>query len=115
MVVGGDRDGTYLNSGGRYDPVGDSWIRFRRPRAFPRIGTPPFLGGYAHDRVGRILEQADSPPGGRYDPGTDTWIPTAPPPSRRAFLLPPYPFWTGKPHDRLGWGGDPIITNSGGR
>jgi len=77
MVVWGGYDGSYLNTGGRYDPAADTWT----PTSMSNAPTPRYFhtaawtgnsmviwGGYG----GSYLDT-----GGRYDPATDTWTATS--------------------------------------
>lgn len=101
----------YLNTGGRYDPVADTWSPTSTPgaptgrtdqAAVWTGGVMVVWGGYAGNGIYPI-------DGGRYDPTADTWIPTSTtgsPPGR----IGPVGAWTG---DRaIFWGGD---VNTGGQ
>ena len=69
---------TFFNSGGRYDPVADSWAptslvdapvaRTHHAAAWTG-GSMVVWGGYTTDEVLAT--------GGRYDPATDSWTPTS--------------------------------------
>ena len=81
MVVWGGYDWiSFLDSGGRYDPVTDTWTPTSRTGAPSRrwshtaVWTGSVMvvwGGEAAAEVG------DTDTGGRYDPVTDTWIATS--------------------------------------
>jgi hypothetical protein len=78
MIVWGGSGPASLNTGGRYDPVSDTW-------------TPTSMTGVPPARVGHTAVWTSSKmvvwggldaggatrTGGRYDPMTDTWSPTA--------------------------------------
>ena len=69
---------TVLNSGGRYDPIADTWTPMsttdapegRRGHAMAWTGTSLFVWGGSNGPS--FLDS-----GGRYDPATDTWSPTS--------------------------------------
>jgi N-acetylneuraminic acid mutarotase len=113
MLVWGGEDGGYLNTGGAYDPVTDSWV------PMSTIGAPAARSYHAAvwtgDRMvvwggynGTFLDS-----GGRYDPATDTWVSTsrtAAPTVRRSHTA----VWTG--NRMVVWGGDDgTYLGSGGR
>ena len=121
MIVWGglmNGSGSYLNSGGRYDPLADSWTptsTFHAPDA--RLdhtaiwtGTVMVVWGGGDDPF--------APPfntGGRYDPSTDAWMPTSTvgaAAARRDHTA----IWTGE--RMIVWGGSvdsDTPLNSGGR
>lgn len=81
MVVwgGSQADGTTLNTGGRYDPVRDTWATTsldgapsgRRDHTAVWTGSLVLIwGGLEIDMYGTHLNT-----GGRYNPATDTWTP----------------------------------------
>jgi N-acetylneuraminic acid mutarotase len=116
IVWGGFGIGGALDTGGRYDPLTDTWAPVATLNApLPRYdhtavwtGTEMIVwGGYYLDT------------GGRYDPASDTWnpepIPTGTPgsPSPRWHHT---AVWTGS--RMIVWGGDAagrVLTNTGGR
>ena len=78
IVWGGEFNGGYLNTGGRYNPSTDSWT------ATSTTNAP--AGRYVHTAVWTgsemIVWGGDDPngyfnTGGRYNPGTDSWIATS--------------------------------------
>ncbi len=114
MVVWGglgntfDPDGQYKNTGGRYNPVSDTWLPTSTAWPCPtgRISMPGVWTGSemiiwsGYDWSGGGNEDAT---GGRYDPVTDTWRPTAIAgncPSRRFDFA---SVWTGS--QMIVWGG----------
>ncbi len=114
IVWGGYNDflGQWYNTGGRYDPVTDSW----RPTSI--VGTPSAREGQtavwdgARMIVWGGLVSENAGTGGRYDPSQDSWKPTSTlnAPSnatRRGHAA----VWTGS--QMLIWGGGNL--NSGGR
>ena len=76
MIVWGGYGGTYLNTGGRYDPSTDSWT------AISTINAPAPRGGNTAVWTGSemIVWGGDDGfsvnTGGRYNPATDTWTAT---------------------------------------
>src|SRR5207247_926523 len=117
MVVWGGRDTgfTPLGSGGRYDPVTDTWTATStRDAPFPRLGAQAVWTGQAMIVWGGAANASTNyvslNTGGRYDPDSDSWRPTsianAPAPRANHTAV-----WTG---DRMVvWGGD--FLDSGGR
>jgi N-acetylneuraminic acid mutarotase len=109
-----------LNTGGRYDPVSDSWTptatengpepRSRHGAVW--TGTHMIVWG-GQGLEGGGIDYLSS--GGRYDPATDSWSPTSAvgtPSGRVAFT----PVWSGR--HMIVWGGETSDfhgTNSGGR
>jgi N-acetylneuraminic acid mutarotase len=81
MLIWGGFDGstqTNLNSGGAYDPVGNSWTPLSTVNApdsrFKHSAT------WTGDKMiiwGGLGDSGDVATGGRYDVGTDSWTPTA--------------------------------------
>jgi len=76
-------DGTdhFLNTGGRYDPVADSWTPTSMTGAPSARSVPTTVwtgsrmvlwGGYFYDGSDHYLNT-----GGRYDPAADSWTPTS--------------------------------------
>ena len=77
MIVWGGFNGSYLNTGGRYEPVSDSWTATSTAaapagRAFHTAvwtGTEMIIWGGKEFNTFYV-------PGGRYNPATDTWTAT---------------------------------------
>src|SRR6266853_532318 len=106
-----------LNTGGRYDPITDSWTptaSWPSQRSFPRAvwtGSEMIVwGGFGETN---FLNN-----GGRYNPVTDSWTIT----STTNAPIPRYnhtPVWTGT--EMIIWGGyvgspsNTTVTNTGGR
>jgi N-acetylneuraminic acid mutarotase len=118
VVWGGEEDPyqSFTNTGGRYDPVSDTWTPTSTSNALSRRGSHTAVwtgslmvawGGYD----GAFLDT-----GGRYDPIADTWSPvsTSHAPAPRVFHS---SVWTGS--HMLVWGGGydqfQRTFNSGGR
>ena len=76
MIVWGGYGGTYLNTGGRYDPSTDSWT------AISTINAPAPRGGNTAVWTGSEMivwggdDGISVNTGGRYNPATDTWTAT---------------------------------------
>jgi len=120
IVWGGNGDFTVgdLNSGGRYDPVTNSWTptntyNVPEPRSFHTAvwsGSEMIVWGGTGQDI--FFSQLNS--GGRYDPATDSWTATnvtnAPSPRDLHTAV-----WTGT--EMIVWGGtgDFLNFNSGGR
>jgi len=122
MIIWGgyDEDGAiqiYMNSGGRYNPVTDTWMptsagvnvpgaRYRHTAIW--TGTEMIVWGGTSPTSPYLNS------GGRYDPSTDTWSTTSmgAAPSARSLHT---AVWTGS--KMLIWGGRVAngLTNSGGR
>jgi len=120
MVVWGGRNvssGTdYFNTGGRYDPISDTW------QLTSTAGAPAGRNGHTAVWTGREMiiwggHRFDTmlATGGRYDPSTDTWTPTSTagaPTARQGHTA----VWTGS--EMVIWGGIPPVggvLNTGGR
>lgn len=101
----------YFNTGGRYDPISDTWT------PITTVGAPgaryQHLAVWSGNRMivwggsnGAVLNT-----GGRYDPSTDSWSPTSVvgAPSARTLLT---GVWTG--NVMVVWGGSPN-SSTGGR
>ncbi|MBI2900454.1 MAG: hypothetical protein HYY17_09720, partial [Planctomycetes bacterium] len=113
MIVWGGYNGTYLDTGGRYDPATDSWT------ATSSNGAP--AGRSMHQAVwtGRTMvvwggyDGGYLATGGKYDPVTDSWVATTStnsPAGRDGFGC----VWTGR--EMIVWGGsDGSFLNDGGR
>ena len=83
MVVWGGADGVYFNSGGRYDPLSDTWAPTSTTSA------PEVRAWHTAVWTGSLMviwEGFGGPPGsdgsyfntgGRYDPAADCWTPTS--------------------------------------
>ena len=116
IVWGGDTNGIEVNTGGRYNPVGNTWLPTSLTNAPNRraghtavwSGSEMFVwGGYdGFDNVNT---------GARYNPSTDSWVATSTinaPSARDEHTA----VWTGS--EMIVWGGiDDIgsLTNTGGR
>jgi len=114
MVVWGG--GSYLNTGGRYDPATDAWTATSTVEApsgrsyHTAIWTGSLMvvwGGYYYDGGTVYLNT-----GGRYDPATDTWTATSimAAPSGRSYHT---AVWTGGL--MVVWGGSGGYLSTGGR
>ncbi len=119
MIVwgGGDRNGVYLNSGGLYDPEGNTWTAMtttgaptgRANHTAVWTGSKMIVWGGA-DRNGVSLNN-----GGLYDPVANTWtaVTATGAPSARASQL---AVWTGS--RMIAWGGysgGSVYPNDGGQ
>jgi N-acetylneuraminic acid mutarotase len=123
IIWGGEaKDFYYSNSGGRYNPITDTWL----PTAAGEICP---VGRYNHTAIWTGTEMiiwggeiSNASPwytssGGKYDPLTDSWLPTSiglnVPKSRYKHTV----VWTGS--EMIVWGGGvasgPYSTNTGGR
>ena len=75
MIVWGGYGGTFLNTGGRYNPITDSWT--------PTSATGAPTGRGFHTAVWTGSEMIvwggypNTNTGGRYNPGTDSWTATS--------------------------------------
>ncbi|MFN7974023.1 MAG: putative Ig domain-containing protein [Acidobacteriota bacterium] len=118
MIVwgGGSAAGTFLNTGGRYSAVTDSW-------AATSLGTGPSARS-RHTAVwtgaemivwGGVDEAAEINTGGRYDPTTDSWSPTQVGPACPSPRQQHTAVWTGS--EMIVWGGQGSggNYNTGGR
>jgi hypothetical protein len=118
MIVWGGIDGSFWNTGGRYNPSTDSWTAtstagdaptFRADHAAVWTGSEMIVWG------GYNTNDGDLNSGGRYNPGTDSWTATAlasAPLGGRGHTA----VWTGS--DMIVWGGDNYPAgrlNTGGR
>ena len=80
MVIWGGQGGSYLATGGRYDPVTDTWTptsasaipSARRGHTAVWTGSLMVVWGFYHGPYGPFVNT-----GGRYNPLTDTWTPTS--------------------------------------
>ncbi len=128
MIVWGGRNGLgegptppYLNSGGRYDPIGDSWLPISTGANTPRgrashtavwTGTEMVVWGGTWSEAANLRIT-----GGRYNPVSDSWLTTSTganvPTARSGHSA----VWTGT--EMLVWGGadasSGTVTNSGAR
>ena len=113
MIVWGGYGGTYLNTGGKYDPITDSWA------AISTINAPAPRGGNTAVWTGSemIVWGGDDGfsvnTGGKYNPATDTWTATntATAPIGRIFHT---AVWDGS--EMIVWGGwNEFELRSGGR
>jgi len=111
-----------VGSGGRYDPLSDSWtptaaspISARRFHTAVWTGSEMVVwGGCVTGSLGNNACEMELGQGGRYDPATDAWVAASvagePAPRTRHRAI-----WTGD--EMIVWGGYPGIgpTSSGGR
>jgi N-acetylneuraminic acid mutarotase len=113
IVWGGGSAGTYLNTGGRYDPSTNSWT------ATSTINAPPPRGGNTAVWTGSEMivwggdDGVSVNTGGKYNPATDTWTATntATAPLGRIFHT---AVWDGS--EMIVWGGwNEIELGTGGR
>ena len=116
MIIWGGESGSYLNTGGRYNPSTDSWTPTSTGTNVPAgrsyhtavwTGTEMIIWGGDGGSYTRLNT------GARYNPAADSWvaITTTNAPSAR---WQPTGFWTGSV--MLVWGGDSSpLTNSGGQ
>lgn len=120
MIIWGGYDfasGTFVDSGGRYDPASDSWSATSTANApSGRAGhTAVWAGGLMIIWGGEGASGTNVNTGARYDPVTDTWSPTSTanaPSARTAHSA----VWTGSL--MVIWGGHVTFENSvatGGR
>ncbi|MEN8169406.1 MAG: Ig-like domain-containing protein [Pseudomonadota bacterium] len=112
MIVWGGRNETYLNSGGRYNPVSDSWQTISTVNAPGGCSTPVSAWSGQEMIVWCGSTLTDSR-GGRYNPATDTWTPmsmlNAPSALSHSTAI-----WTGS--EMIVWGGyGSTYSNTGGR
>jgi N-acetylneuraminic acid mutarotase len=113
MIVWGGYGGAYLNTGGQYDPVGNSWS------ATATAGAP--TGRSSHTAVWTgtkmiVWGGVDGPSyfntGGQYDPAGNSWTSTAT--AGAAARGGHTAVWTGM--RMIVWGGyDGVALNIGGR
>jgi hypothetical protein len=126
MMVWGGIDGTgvtaAMNSGGRYDPLSDTWLpmapapRGQRGHTAVWTGTEMIVWG---GTVEPVFPFGGTPEGARYDPASDTWSSTAltgSPSGRYDHTA----VWTG--NEMIVWGGTfqsccepPVFPHTGGR
>ena len=117
MIVWGGHNGgvpTVLNTGGRYNPISDSWTATsmtnaadaRASHAAVWTGSEMIVwGGF-----GSIINVNT---GGRYNPSSDSWTATTTTNAPSGRFL-PTAVWTGS--EMIVWGGaDPNFLNTGGR
>ena len=116
IVWGGDHAPLYagLDTGGRYDPIGDSWLPTTLAGApsarydHTAVWTGSRMIVWGGDSAGGIVFNT----GGRYDPVADAWSPTTTtgaPTARTDHTA----VWTGS--RMIVWGGLAAISNTGGR
>ena len=116
MIVWGGQGGNppaSLNTGGRYDPVTDSWTSTSTINpAAARSGHTAVWTGNEMIVWGGFGDTSYFNTGGRYNPVTDSWVATSSngvPTSRSDHTA----IWTGS--EMIVWGGGPVATNTGGR
>ena len=115
MIVWGGYDGSFLNTGGRYNPSTDSWIATSTTNA--PVGRQNFTAVWTGSEMivwgGQIENLSNTNTGGRYNPGTDTWTSTSTtnaPIARDLHTA----VWTGS--EMIVWGGFVgTESNTGGR
>jgi N-acetylneuraminic acid mutarotase len=119
MIVWGGHNGGFpsvLNTGGRYNPISDSWVATSTTNApaARELHTAVWTGSemivWGGDPIPSRLNT-----GGRYNPGTDSWTATSTTnaPAARDFHT---AVWTGS--EMIVWGGfdtGPTYFNTGGR
>ena len=102
MIVWGGYNGSYLNTGGRYNPGTDTWTAtstINAPvgrSALTAIWTGSDMIVWGGDSGGNYFNT-----GGKYNPSTDSWTDTSVtnvPMGRREQVA----VWTGSRNDRLG-------------
>jgi N-acetylneuraminic acid mutarotase len=116
MIVWGGENQGYVNTGGTYDPVADTWqpIPTANAPSARSFHTAVWTGTQMIVWGGRGEEGSNGlNTGARYDPATDTWQPTstvnAPSPRTDHTAI-----WTGR--EMIVWGGNwGGGTNTGGR
>ena len=103
IVWGGEYQGTYLQSGGRFDPILNNWTQTRLPGApSARINHTAVWTGKEMIIWGGV-DQAETATGARLDPVSHVWAPmtiTSNTPSARQNHT---AVWTGK--EMIVWGG----------
>ncbi len=116
MIVWGGYDGTYLNTGARYNPSTDSWTATSAANApTARAVRTAVWTGSEMIVWGGFDGSAWLNTGGRYNPGTDSWTATSTtnaPTGRTTHTA----VWTG--NEMIVWGGSPDgtnVLNTGGR
>ena len=119
MIVWGGYIGSFLNTGGRYNPSTNSWTATSTTNApSARAGHTAVWTGSEMIVWGGRDAVSDLNTGGRYNPGTDSWTATSTinAPSLRKLHT---AVWTG--HEMIIWGGllgdlnSGVYLNSGGR
>jgi hypothetical protein len=101
----------YENTGGRYDPVTDTWTPTTTAGApAPRLNHAAVWTGSRMLVVGGEVDGSNA--GGRYDPATDTWTPMSTT-NQRAGAPQPATVWTGT--EMIVWGGSTTPSNTGAR
>jgi hypothetical protein len=105
MIVWGGTAGSRLDTGGRYDPFGDSWLATSTGPNLPeaRAGhTAVWTGSemivWGGDDSGFLVS------GGRYDPATDSWSATSTGMNVPAGRFSHTAVWTGT--EMIVWGGN---------
>lgn len=104
IVWGGNANGSLLDTGGRYDPVTDSWrgISTRGAPSARSSAAAVWTGRHLVVWGGRISGSGRSASGARYDPLADVWLPMSSdgaPSARDAMST----AWTGS--EMIVWGG----------
>src|SRR5882724_1574521 len=116
MIVWGGYDGTYLNTGARYNPSTDSWTATSTGPNAPTVRAAPTAVWTGSEMIvwGGFDGSAWLNTGRRYNPGTDSWTATNTtnaPTGRTAHTA----VWTGS--EMIVWGGfdGTNVLNTGGR
>jgi N-acetylneuraminic acid mutarotase len=112
MLVWGGENGTYLNTGGRYNPTTDSWQQMSTDNAPGGCSTPVsvWTGQEMLVWCGRLITGEKA---GRYNPVTDTWS-TMSTVNAPTGLSHSTAVWTGT--EMIIWGGyGSTYSNRGGR
>ena len=115
MIIWGGFNGSYLNSGGRYDPINDSWVTTSIAANVPTARQKPVaVWTDTYMVIWGGFDGNDLNTGGRYDPSSDSWLATDTgmnvPSARQDYST----VWTGT--QMIIWGGyDNDYLNTGGR
>ena len=108
MIVWGGADmrgGSYLNTGGRYDPAANSWLATSTTSApTGRIGHGAVWTGAPLNRMIVWGGYYFVSTGGRYDPANDSWEPTSLTNAPNGRIVLSAVVWTGT--EMIVWGGE---------
>ena len=121
MIVWGGEDRwtqTFFDSGGRYDPISDTWIATSSNANTPSGRAHPTAVWTGTEMIVWGGQGAESTfnSGGRYSPSTDSWVATAIPGDAPAERTRHTAVWTGT--EMIVWGGqfsDASALRTGGR
>ncbi len=119
IIWGGlDVGGVYLDTGGRYEPSGDSWVATSTADSVPtprRFHTAVWTGQEMIVWGGFTFTGDYANTGGRYSPSLDSWMPTSIASGVPAARFDHSAVWTGQ--SMIVWGGAGLYgdTNTGGR